>query len=50
MAFVRVTPYYEQNNPKPVMLRFNEIIPKKTEAKIKEEKPLFSVIRQEEEL
>lgn len=26
MAFVKVTPYYEAGNPKPVMLRFNELV------------------------
>ena len=50
MAFVKVTPFYEEGNPMPKLLKFNELIPKKQKEEFKEDKQLFSTIRQEEEL
>ena len=50
MAFVKVTPYYEEGNPMPVMCRFNEIIHKKEKEEPKEEKTLFSTMKEEEGL
>ena len=50
MAFVKVTPYYEEGNPMPKMLKFNELIPRKQKEENKEDKNLFSTIREEEGL
>ena len=50
MAFVKVTPFYEEGNPMPKMLRFNELIPRKQKEENKEEKTLFSTIKEEEGL
>lgn len=50
MAFVKVTPYYELNNPIPVMCRFNEVIPRKAKEAKEEDKALHSILRQGEGL
>lgn len=44
MAFIKVIPYYEQGNPTPVMLRFNEMIRRD---KPREEKYEFSELKSE---
>ena len=59
MAFVKVTPFYEEGNPMPKMLRFNELIHRKQKEEHsgvtslgsnKEDKILFSTIKEEEGL
>ena len=50
MAFVKVTPFYEEGNPMPKMIRFNELIPRKQKEEAKEEKTLHSSIREVEEI
>ena len=51
MAFVKVTPLYEEGNPVPKLLMFNELIPKKQkEEKGDEQKDLSSKVRGMEEI
>lgn len=51
MAFVKVTPFYEEGNPMPKLLRYNELIPRKPkEDKQVEQQDLTSIRREVEEL
>ena len=38
MAFVKVTPFYEEGNPMPKFLRYNELLHRKQKEEHKEEK------------
>jgi len=50
MAFVKVTPFYEKGNPKPRLLKFNELIPRKPKEDKEEQQDLTSTRREQEDL
>ena len=51
MAFVKVTPFYEEGNPYPKLCRYNELIPRKPkEDKQVEQQELTSIRREQEDL
>ena len=51
MAFVKVTPFYEEGNPYPKLLKYNELIPRKPkENKQDEQQDLTSIRREQEDL
>ena len=51
MAFVKVTPFYEEGNPYPKLCRYNELIPRKPKKdKEEEQQDLISTRREQEDL
>jgi len=51
MAFVKVTPFYEEGSPYPKLIKYNELVPRKPkEDKKEEQQDLTSVRREQEDL
>ena len=51
MAFVKVTPFYEEGSPYPKLIKYNELVPRKPkEDKQEEQRDLTSIKREQEDL
>ena len=50
MAFVKVTPFYEEGNPHPKLCKYNELIPRKPKEEKEEQQDLTSTRREQEDL
>jgi len=50
MAFVKVTPFYEEGSPYPKLCRYNELIPRKPKEEKEEQQDLTSTRREQEDL
>lgn len=48
MAFVKVTPYYEAGNAKPILLKFNELMARQKKEQKEPEKQLDSYVDEEQ--
>ena len=50
MAFVKVTPFYEEGNQYPKLLKYNELMPRKPKEDKEEQQDLTSIRREQEDL